>query len=138
MLKGRLEDNKKDFYEKLGFDSSLDGCAMFDDLVEEIRLLLDTKDLKLSEVLEILPSIELEYYHFFYEIGRYKYLDNLQEFVNSRFISRQRIKKSRERYIKVFNTNDPLTVEKSIYKLAKSLNRQDILQKDDVKTFVKK
>ena len=137
MLRPEVNDEKKQFYEKLGFNSSLDGCGIFDDLVEEIRFLLDTENLSLKEVSEILPSIELEYYHFYYEMGRYQYLGLLEEFVNSRFVGRKRLKRSKNEYTKMFDTNDPLSIDKSIYKLATKLNRQNNLQNTNVKALVK-
>ncbi len=137
MTRAVLSEEKKQFYENLGFDTSLDGSTMFDDLVEEVRILLDTDNINYSTIMKLLPSIEVEYYHFYYEVGRMKYLEDLKAFLDSRFIDNKRKKKSKTEYVKVFGTKEPIGVEKSIYIVAKLLNKEKDLQKDNVKTLVK-
>ncbi len=137
MTRAVLSEEKKQFYENLGFDTSLDGSTMFDDLVEEVRILLDTDNINYSTIMKLLPSIEVEYYHFYYEVGRMKYLEDLKAFLDSRFIDNKRKKKSKTEYVKVFGTKEPIGVEKSIYIVAKLLNKERNLQKGNVKTLVK-
>jgi hypothetical protein len=137
MTRAVLSEEKKQFYENLGFDTSLDGSTMFDDLVEEVRILLDTDNINYSTIMKLLPSIEVEYYHFYYEVGRMKYLEDLKAFLDSRFIDKNRKKKSKTEYVKVFGTKEPIGVEKSIYIVAKLLNKERNLQKGNVKTLVK-
>ena len=137
MMSSVLSEEKKEFYENLGFDTNFTGSALFDDLVEEVKSLLDTENIKKSDIMKVLPSIEVEYYHFFYEIGRFKYFEDLQSFLDSRFLDRKRIKKSKTEYVKVFGNNDPHGIENSVYKVAKHLNKEKNLQNNDVKVLVK-
>ena len=81
MFKYRVSEEKADFYESIGFDSNLNGCAFFDDLVEDVRQILDTQELSFDKVKKILPTLELESYHFFFEVGRYQYLEEIETFL---------------------------------------------------------
>ena len=47
-------------------------------LEEVVEKLLDNYDI--SEIKELFPSICLEYYHFYYEISKFKYLEELDYF----------------------------------------------------------
>lgn len=69
----------KDFLERNGFDINIVGANFFIDLLEEVvDKLLDNYDV--FEIKELFPSICLEYYHFVYEVSRFKYLDELDYF----------------------------------------------------------
>ena len=137
MFKYRISEEKANFYESIGFDSDLDGCTYFDDLVEEVRKILDTEELSFDKIKKILPTIELESYHFFFEVGRSKYLEDIEEFLKSRFLNKNKYKKSKSIYSKIFGSNDYINMDKSIYKLAKYMNRQRNLQDNHVKYLVK-
>ncbi len=138
MLKVGLSEEKTKFYEKLGFDSKLAGCVYFDDLVEEVRMILDLGDMStFNEIRDFLPRIELESYHFFFEVGRFKYYEEIDKFLKSRFESRKRMKKSKNAYVDLFGNNDLMNKDKSVYRMARYLNEQRDLQNGHVKQLVK-
>ena len=67
------------FLEKNGFDTGIVGCNYFVDLLEEVvNMLLEDRDEE--EIKELFPSLCLEYYHFCYEVSRFKFLDELNYF----------------------------------------------------------
>ena len=69
----------KEFLERNGYDTNIVGSNYFIDLLEEVvERLLDNTDI--SEIKELFPSICLEYYHFCYEVSRFKYLEELDYF----------------------------------------------------------
>ena len=69
----------KEFLERNGFDVNIVGANYFIDLLGEVvQRLLDNCDV--SEIKELFPAMCLEYYHFYYEVSRFKYLDELDYF----------------------------------------------------------
>ena len=69
----------KKFLKENGFDVKIVGAKYFIDLLEEVvEKILDGYDI--SEIKELYPSICLEYYHFVYEVSRFKYLEELDYF----------------------------------------------------------
>ena len=69
----------RNFLERNGYDTNIVGSNYFIDLLEEVvERLLDNTDI--SEIKELFPSICLEYYHFCYEVSRFKYLEELDYF----------------------------------------------------------
>ena len=137
MFKYRVSEEKADFYESIGFDSNLNGCAFFDDLVEDVRQILDTQELSFDKVKKILPILELESYHFFFEVGRYQYLEDIETFLKSRYENKKKYRKSRAMYTKIFGNSELINMDRSIYRLAKYLNGQRNLQDNHVKHLVK-
>jgi len=137
MFKYRVSEEKADFYESIGFDSDLNGCAFFDDLVEDVRQILDTQELSFDNIKKILPTLELESYHFFFEVGRNRYLEDIELFLKSRFENKKRYRKSKAMYTKIFGNSELINIDKSVYKLAKYLNGQRNLQENHVKYLVK-
>ena len=69
----------KEFLERNGYDIHMVGSNYFIDLLEDIvEKLLDNYDV--SEIKELFPCMCLENYHFYYEVSRFKYLDELDYF----------------------------------------------------------
>ena len=130
----KLNEERKQLYADLGFNSDLDGCVFFDDLVEEVRQLMDIDELDQNKIKEILPSLELEYYHFFYEVSRFVYLGEIDSFLKSR----RKTSKSKTMFNKVFGARKTISKEKGVYDLAKYLNKKRDLQNGHVKVLVNK
>ena len=83
----------KEFLERNGYDTNIVGSNYFIDLLEEIvERLLDNTDV--SEIEESFPSICLEYYHFVYEVSRFKYLEELDYFSRNGYRGDSDIEKS--------------------------------------------
>ena len=130
----KLNEERKKLYNDLGFNSELDGCLFFDDLVEEVRQLMDIDELDYNNIKEILPRLELEFYHFFYEVGRFVYLDEIDKFLKSR----KKTPKSKTMFSEVFGAKKNVSKEKAVYDLAKYLNKKRDLQNGHVKVLVNK
>ena len=69
----------KKFLEENGYDTSIVGSYYFIDLLEEIVKRL-SYNMDISDIKEQFPNICLEYYHFIYEVSRFKFLDELEYF----------------------------------------------------------
>ena len=83
----------KDFLERNGYDTNIVGSNYFIDLLEEVvERLLDNIDI--SEIEESFPSICLGYYHFVYEVSRFKYLEELDYFSRNGYRGDSDIEKS--------------------------------------------
>ena len=72
----------REYLIELGCDTSIDGGKFFVDLLEEVVCLLQDGFTD-EEVVAILPSICLEYYHFYYEISKFEYYSKIMNFVNN-------------------------------------------------------
>ena len=69
--------------EKAGYNVQLPGAVFFGDLVDDvIDLLVEGKNDE--EIKELLPRYYVDYYHFYYEVGKKRYFDSLNEFFKSR------------------------------------------------------
>lgn len=69
----------KEFLRKNGYDLNIIGSKYFVDILEEIvDKLLDDYDI--SEIKEIYPALCLEYYHFYYEVPRMEFLNEIDYF----------------------------------------------------------
>lgn len=83
----------RNFLERNGYDTNIVGSNYFIDLLEEVvERLLDNTDI--SEIKELFPSICLEYYHFCYEVSRFKYLEELDYFSQNGYRGDSDIEKS--------------------------------------------
>ena len=83
----------KEFLEKNGYDIHMVGSKYFIDLLEEIvEKILDNFDE--SEIKELFPSMCLENYHFYYEVSRFKYLEELDYFSKNGYRGDDDIEKS--------------------------------------------
>ncbi len=72
-----------DVFQSLGYDITLPGAEMYCDVLCDV--IEDKKnDMSNSEILEMIPRYCLEYYHFFYEVGRIKFFQLIDEFRNSK------------------------------------------------------
>lgn len=69
----------KEFLRKNGYDLNIIGSKYFVDILEEIvDKLLDDYDI--SEIKETYPALCLEYYHFYYEVPRMEFLNEIDYF----------------------------------------------------------
>ena len=79
-------DNYKSLMGMLGYDVTKKGLYLFVSLAEEIRDLLK-EEKSHSEILEMLPTLLREEYHFALEIRKDKYMEMLNEFNDSRKVT---------------------------------------------------
>lgn len=69
----------REFLRENGYDLNIVGSKYFVDVFEEIvDKLLDGYDI--SEIKEIYPALCLEYYHFYYEVPRMEFLNEIDYF----------------------------------------------------------
>lgn len=120
--------------EELGFDVSLKGALLFDDLIEEVVQLLNSKKSE-EELRKALPSIYLENYHFIYEIGKFKYFAMLNEFLNS--IKLNDNKKQSSQLKEIFKEKKQLSLDDALIDLAKYINKQKENENENSKVNVK-
>ena len=67
-MEERYKLYKREF-TKLGFDTSIREAQYFYDMIDEVRDLVN-EGKTYDEILEMIPRISLEYYHFYYEVPR--------------------------------------------------------------------
>ena len=121
-------------FKNLGYDVKLKGAMLFNDLLDEVRNLLK-EGMSDKEIKEFLPSIYLEYYHFCYEIGRYKYFNELDAFCNSRKVTKKNMSTNR----KVMNMRPNMNLENSLLFFSKyynNLEKKNNLEKEKAKLLV--
>ena len=78
----------REFLIDRGYDTSVEGGNYFVDLVEEVVCFLN-QDKSIEEIRELLPSLYLEYYHFYYEVSKFKYMNALNNFNSCGLIDRR-------------------------------------------------
>ena len=81
-MEERYELYKREF-TKLGFDTSIREAQYFYDMIDEVRTLVN-EGKNYDEILEMIPRISLEYYHFYYEVPRRDFESGLSKFLDSR------------------------------------------------------
>lgn len=84
-VKGVVE-NYKSLMGMLGYDVTKKGLYLFVSLAEEVRDLLKAEKSH-YEILEMLPTLLREEYHFALEMRKDSYMEMLEEFLNSRKIT---------------------------------------------------
>ena len=75
-----MKSRYKNLLDKLGYDTSRVGAMFFGDLISEVSDLLKSSKSE-KEVIEMLPSIYLENYHFDYGVGKRTYFIELNKFL---------------------------------------------------------
>lgn len=81
-------DSYKSLMEMLGYDVTKKGLYLFVSLAEEVRDLLKAEKSH-AEILEMLPSLLREEYHFAFEMRKSNYMEMLNDFTNSRKVTPQ-------------------------------------------------
>ena len=81
-------DSYKSLMGMLGYDVTKKGLYLFVSLAEEIRDLLK-EEKSHSDILEMLPTLLREEYHFALEIRKDKYMEMLEDFTNSRKVTKE-------------------------------------------------
>jgi len=82
-----LKSRYKNLLDNLGYDTSSVGAMFFSDLIDEVYgLLMNGKSEK--EVIELLPCIYLENYHFDYGVGKKTYFIEINKFLDSKIIDK--------------------------------------------------
>ena len=83
-----MKSRYKNLLDNLGYDTSSVGAMFFIDLIDETYgLLVDGKSEE--EVINMLPSIYLENYHFDYGVGRKTYFIEINKFLDSKVIDKK-------------------------------------------------
>lgn len=72
----------KDLYKLLGFDCNCFGVYYFDELLNNV-VSWYMEGCSKAYIIEMLPCICLEYYHFDYDIPKSLYLKYINDFINS-------------------------------------------------------
>lgn len=83
-----MKKTHKAVLKEYGYNLDCQGFVYFDDLVDDVRGLLND-GLEDDEIRELLPRYELEYYHFYYEVGRREYSIDLNTFCISHLHNNQ-------------------------------------------------
>ena len=79
-------ENYKSLMGMLGYDITKKGIYLFVSLAEEVRDLLK-EEKSHSEILEMLPALLKEEYHFAFEMRKANYMELLNDFTNSRKVT---------------------------------------------------
>jgi hypothetical protein len=83
-----LKDRYKNLLDNLGYDTSCVGAMFFSDLIDEVyEYLMNGKSEE--EVINLLPCIYLENYHFDYGVGRKTYFFEIEKFLDSKVIDKK-------------------------------------------------
>lgn len=129
---------------ELGFNTNLKGAKYFVGISFQMQELIDNNNGSLENITDNLPgsfsdiyqfidSLYLEDYKFFYECGRKKYLEEMDEFINSRKITSEEQKKLNN---KVFGNVDKR--EDLILNLCMFFSNEKKVEKNESKIFQKK
>lgn len=78
----------KQLMEMLGYDVNKKGFILFVDIAEEVRDLLK-QEASHDDIIAALPSIYLEEYHFYLDMSKNEYMKLLDDFVNSRKVTKK-------------------------------------------------
>ena len=81
-------DQYKQLTDMLGYDTNKKGFALFVNVAEEVRDLLK-QEMSHDDIMAVLPSLFLEEYHFFLDMSKTRYMELLEDFVNSRKVTRK-------------------------------------------------
>jgi hypothetical protein len=103
---------------KLGYNINCKGVYYFVDLIDDVRNALKEYDDINFIKKEMLPRYYLEGYHFAFEVGKYRYFEELDKFCNSRVITRKNKKINRE----IMNCKNNMNVHDTLIFIAKYYN----------------
>lgn len=120
-----MNTNQKDILKSLGFNTDLEGTKYFLDIIEDISIEI-LKGTEEKEVIEKIPSICLEYYHFYYEIGRKTFESKLTEFHDSRH-QNKKYGFNKLLYQSIYGNIKNPTMEQSAIAISKYVINQNIL-----------
>ena len=73
----------RDEFSRMGYDVDLFGAGLFESMLNEVRMLLDT-GLTEEEIKAMLPDYYREDFHFYFEVGEKEYFKQLKEFCSSK------------------------------------------------------
>lgn len=109
-MEERYKLYKREF-TKLGFDTSIREAQYFYDMIDEVRTLVN-EGKNYDEILEMIPRISLEYYHFYYEVPRSDFESGLSKFLDSRDKlskrEKQRVKSNSSIMVPKMSVNDAI------------------------------
>ena len=125
-----MKSRYKNLLDNLGYDTSSVGAMFFTDLIDEVYGLLVNGNSE-EEVIELLPSIYLENYHFDYGVGRKTYFIEINKFLESKEIDK------RSRVInRIFDLlKNKLSLEELIMFLSSYFYNVDMGKRKEVKLY---
>lgn len=110
-------ENYLNILGQIGFDSKCRGAIFISSIVSEVITLLE-EGIQDEEILKRLPSLYLEDYHFFFEVGRFKYFDEINKCISSRKVN------DKKNSVKIkYNSADSFIINFSKY--CRSLEKVD-------------
>lgn len=121
--------NQKDILRSLGYNTNLEGTKYFLDIVEEITLEV-LKGTKEEEIISKIPSFCLEYYHFYYEVGKKTFDRELYKFHNNQNHNKK-YGFNKPLYQEVYGDIKNPTIEQSALAISKYLIQQSILPPEE-------
>ena len=127
-----MKSRYKNLLDNLGYDTSSVGAMFFSDLIDEVYGLL-MNGMSEEEVIELLPSIYLENYHFDYGVGKKTYFIEIEKFLDSKVIDkRSRVINRRFSLLK-----NQLSLDEFILFLSKYFYDIDNGNKKEIKVYKK-
>lgn len=124
--------NQKDILKGLGFNISLEGTKYFLDIVEDITIEV-LKGTTEEEIIKKVPSFCLEYYHFYYEVGKKTFDRELIEFHSNQH-KNKKYGFNKSLYQEVYGDIKNPTLEQSALAISNYLIHQNILPAEE--TFI--
>jgi hypothetical protein len=116
---------------RLGYDVESKGAVYFLDLIDDVRRLLN-EGYNADEVKELLPRYYLENYHFYYEVGRYKYMGELEKFCSSRVVNKKNSAFNR----RILKSRGNMNIEDSLIFFAEYFNKLEQKEANKNKVYV--
>ena len=125
-----MKNRYKNLLDNLGYDTNCVGAVYFSDLIDETyEALMDGKSV--DEVIELLPCIYLDNYHFDYGVGMKTYFFEINNFLNSKKID----KKSRVINRRFSLLKDKLSLEELIIFFSKYFYDVDNGKRKEIKIY---
>ena len=121
-------------FSRMGYDVDLFGAGLFESMLNEVRMLLDT-GLTEEEIKAMLPDYYREDFHFYFEVGEKEYFKQLKEFCSSKKSLKKEASIRNRKELGVLPKKD-INVDESLLHFAKYFNGLESLY-EDTKVIVK-
>ena len=124
----------RDGFSRMGYDVELFGAGLFESMLNEVRMLLDT-GLTEEEIKAMLPDYYREDFHFYFEVGEKEYFKQLKEFCSSKKSLKKEASIRSRKELGVLPKKN-INVDESLLHFAKYFNGLENLY-EDTKVMVK-
>ena len=124
----------RDEFSRMGYDVDLFGAGLFESMLNEVRMLLDT-GLTEEEIKAMLPDYYREDFHFYFEVGEKEYFKQLKEFCSSKKSLKKEASIRNRKELGVLPKKN-INVDESLLHFAKYFNGLENLY-EDTKVIVK-